>query len=154
MSFDAFNKFIEDDFLNGQRLDPASDGRPDPRPGVREANPQLGDLANDFNFDQTPRKPMLLPTCPNTDLEPTAQIGGPASIADGISGTWTATATNPDPCGTISSYSWNWGDGTTTSTTTGSAPHTYTTAGSYTITLTVTDNYGVTGTATYGVSVS
>jgi phospholipase C len=154
LSFDAYNKFIEDDFLNGQRLDPATDGRPDPRPGVREANPQLGDLANDFDFDQPPRSPVLLPTCPNTDLEPTANISGPASIAPGSSGTWTATATNPDPCGTISSYTWNWGDGTTTSTTTGSAPHSYSIAGSYTITLTVTDDYGVTGTATYAVSVS
>ena len=30
LSFDAYDKFIEDDFLNGQRLDPATDGRPDP----------------------------------------------------------------------------------------------------------------------------
>jgi phospholipase C len=154
LSFDAYNKFIEDDFLGGQRLDPNTDGRPDPRPDVRDSNPLLGHLARDFNFNQTPRKPLLLPTCPKTDLKPMPQISGPASIADGISGTWTATATNPDPCGTISSYTWNWGDGTTSSTTTGSAPHTYTTGGSYTITLTVTDNYGVTGTTTYAVSVS
>ena len=32
LSFDAYDKFIEDDFLNGQRLDPRTDGRPDPRP--------------------------------------------------------------------------------------------------------------------------
>ena len=36
LSFDAFNKFIEDDFLGGQRIDPRTDGRPDPRPDVRE----------------------------------------------------------------------------------------------------------------------
>jgi hypothetical protein len=30
LSHDAHNKFIEDDFLDGQRLDPATDGRPDP----------------------------------------------------------------------------------------------------------------------------
>ena len=36
LSFDAYLKFIEDDFLGGQRLDPATDGRPDPRPDVRE----------------------------------------------------------------------------------------------------------------------
>jgi hypothetical protein len=30
LSFDAYDKFIEDDFLNGQRIDPRSDGRPDP----------------------------------------------------------------------------------------------------------------------------
>ena len=28
LSFDAYDKFIEDDFLNGQRIDPASDGLP------------------------------------------------------------------------------------------------------------------------------
>ena len=44
LSFDAYAKFIEDDFLGGQRLDPATDGRPDPRPDVRENAPQLGDL--------------------------------------------------------------------------------------------------------------
>ena len=36
LSFDAYNKFIEDDFLGGQRLDPSTDGRPDPRPTVRD----------------------------------------------------------------------------------------------------------------------
>ncbi|MBO0731611.1 MAG: hypothetical protein J2P57_20295, partial [Acidimicrobiaceae bacterium] len=36
LSFDAYDKFIEDDFLGGQRIDPRSDGRPDPRPDVRE----------------------------------------------------------------------------------------------------------------------
>ena len=50
LSFDAFNKFIEDDFLASQRLDPSNDGRPDPRPSVRENAPALGDLVNDFNF--------------------------------------------------------------------------------------------------------
>lgn len=30
LSHDAYNKFIEDDFLGGQRLNPATDGRPDP----------------------------------------------------------------------------------------------------------------------------
>jgi phospholipase C len=61
LSHDAYVKFIEDDFLGGQRLDPATDGRPDPRPGVRENNPQLGDLVNDFDFNQPPRAPVLLP---------------------------------------------------------------------------------------------
>ena len=32
LSFDAYLKFIEDDFLAGQRIDPATDGRPDSRP--------------------------------------------------------------------------------------------------------------------------
>ena len=55
LSFDAYAKFIEDRFLHGQRLDPANDGRADPRPGVREDNPQLGDLLADFDFAQQPR---------------------------------------------------------------------------------------------------
>jgi phospholipase C len=68
LSFDAFDKFIEDDFLNGQRLDPATDGRPDPRPDVRENASQLGDLAADFDFTQKPRPPLILPVQPQTDL--------------------------------------------------------------------------------------
>ena len=44
LSFDAYDKFIEDDFLNGQRIDPASDGRPDPRPDVRENEKILGNV--------------------------------------------------------------------------------------------------------------
>src|SRR6266851_5866709 len=50
LSFDAYAKFIEDDFLGGHRLDPATDGRPDPRPDVRENAPQLGEIASDFDF--------------------------------------------------------------------------------------------------------
>jgi phospholipase C len=61
LSHDAYVKFIEDDFLHGQRLDPATDGRPDPRPGIRENAPQLGDLANDFDFSQPPTRPEILP---------------------------------------------------------------------------------------------
>ncbi|WP_051943023.1 alkaline phosphatase family protein [Streptacidiphilus rugosus] len=68
LSFDAFDKFVEDDFLHGQRLDPATDGRPDPRPDVRENAPQLGDLASDFDFTQKPRPPLILPVQPRTDL--------------------------------------------------------------------------------------
>jgi phospholipase C len=64
LSFDAYVKFIEDDFLGGQRLDPKTDGRPDPRPGVRENAPQLGNLINDFDFTQSPRAGQQLPTMP------------------------------------------------------------------------------------------
>jgi phospholipase C len=60
MSFDAYDKLIEDVFLGGQRLDPSTDGRPDPRPDVRENYSGLGDLLNDFNFGQTPRPPLIL----------------------------------------------------------------------------------------------
>jgi phospholipase C len=68
LSFDAYLKFIEDDFLGGRRLDPATDSRPDPRPDVRENAPILGDLTRDFDFSQAPRKPLLLSTHPKTDL--------------------------------------------------------------------------------------
>ncbi|MGE5249995.1 MAG: alkaline phosphatase family protein [Bacteroidota bacterium] len=64
LSFDAYLKFIEDIFLGGQRLDPLTDGRPDPRPSVRENNPQLGDLLNDLDFSQTPLPPLILPLDP------------------------------------------------------------------------------------------
>jgi phospholipase C len=67
LSQDAYLKFIEDDFLGGARLNPATDGRPDPRPGVREDETILGNLALDFDFSQVPRKPLLLPTNPQTD---------------------------------------------------------------------------------------
>jgi phospholipase C len=63
-SHDAYVKFIEDDFLGGQRIDPATDGRPDPRPDVRENNPLLGDLRADFDFNQPPRPPLILPKHP------------------------------------------------------------------------------------------
>jgi len=68
LSFDAYAKFIEDDFLRGQRLDPRTDGRPDPRPTVRETLPILGDLKRDFDFDRAPRGPVLLPVHPKTTL--------------------------------------------------------------------------------------
>ena len=71
LSFDAYLKFIEDDSLNGARIDPKTDGRPDPRPDVRENAPQLGNLIQDFDFTQAPRPPMILSETPKP---------GPASI--------------------------------------------------------------------------
>ncbi len=68
LSFDAYAKFIEDDFLGGRRLDPATDGRPDPRPSVRENQPILGTLVRDFDFAQKPRSPLILDPHPRTDL--------------------------------------------------------------------------------------
>ncbi|MBV8431059.1 MAG: alkaline phosphatase family protein [Solirubrobacterales bacterium] len=81
LSFDAYVKFIEDDFLNGQRLDPQTDGRPDRRPDVREDASQLADIADDFDFSQPPRTPVILPVDPQTDLiEPAA-----GAVASGTS---------------------------------------------------------------------
>jgi hypothetical protein len=68
LSFDGYVKFIEDDFLNSQRIDPRSDGRADPRPDVREDAATLGNLLSDFDFNQAPRPPVLLPVHPATTL--------------------------------------------------------------------------------------
>jgi phospholipase C len=68
LSFDSYLKFIEDDFVNGERLDPKTDGRSDPRPDVREAEAILGDLRQDFDFSHGPRAPLLLPEHPQTTL--------------------------------------------------------------------------------------
>jgi phospholipase C len=64
LSFDAYLKFIEDDFLTGRRLDPKTDGRPDPRKVVRENAKVLGNLVSEFDFSQQPGKPKLLPLHP------------------------------------------------------------------------------------------
>ena len=80
LSFDAYDKFIEDDFLHGQRLDPRSDGRADPRPTVREQVRLLGNLVNDFDFSQAPLSPVFLPVHPRTTLTgPTATVPPPGS---------------------------------------------------------------------------
>jgi len=71
LSHDAYVKFMEDLFLGGQRIDPTTDGRPDPRPDVRENASQLGDVILDFDFNQTPRPPLVLSVHP---------APGPASI--------------------------------------------------------------------------
>jgi phospholipase C len=73
LSFDAYLKFIEDLFLNGQRIDPTTDGRPDSRPTVRENAPELGDLLNELDFSQGPLAPLILSPDPTP---------GPASIPD------------------------------------------------------------------------
>ena len=77
LSFDAYLKFIENDFLNGNRINPKTDGRPDQRPDIRENAPILGNLASEFNFNQPPRPPMFLPLHPLTDLI----APSPASLA-------------------------------------------------------------------------
>ncbi len=68
MSFDANVRLVEDLFLNGQRLDPATDGRPDRRPTVREDTAHTGNLLDDFNFSRRPRRPLILPEHPHTTL--------------------------------------------------------------------------------------
>jgi phospholipase C len=98
LSFDAYLKFIEDDFLGGARLDPKTDGRPDPRPDVREDESQLGNLISDFDFNQTPRKPVLLNPDPNGRIN----LIGPGKI--GTTGTNPLTKC-PPPTGGLSKAS-------------------------------------------------
>ncbi len=76
LSSDAYLKFIEDDFMHGARLNPKTDGRPDPRPDVRENVPVLGNLIYAFNFHQKPRPPFILPVHPKTTLIPPKQKKG------------------------------------------------------------------------------
>lgn len=76
LSHDAYVKFIEDDFLAGRRLDPKTDGRPDPRETVAEDSPGLGDLRNDFDFTRPPRRPLILPGGIGPPYKP-GYTGGP-----------------------------------------------------------------------------
>ena len=82
LTSDAYLKFIEDDFMGGARLDPATDGRPDSRPTVRENVSILGNLINDFDFSQRPLPPLILTPCPaNTTLIPTPKPGCMDNVA-------------------------------------------------------------------------
>jgi len=64
LSFDAYLKLIEDRFLGGARLDPATMTRPDSRPTVREDVSVLGDLQEEFDFTQEPLDPLILDPSP------------------------------------------------------------------------------------------
>jgi phospholipase C len=64
LSFDAYLKLIEDIFLEGQRIDPKTDGRPDSRPNVREDDPMLGDLLRDLDFSSA-LPPLIFPPDPS-----------------------------------------------------------------------------------------
>ncbi len=148
LSSDAYAKFIEDDFLDGQRLDPASDGRPDSRPDVREDAPQLGDLLDDFNFNQTPLPPYVLNSGP--PWGPAPSYGGVISTTAGtapLTVTFDGSQTS-DYGGTIDSWDLSFGDGSPDSTGYGPPPssisHTYTAAGTYSATLQVTNQAGLT----------
>jgi phospholipase C len=80
LSFDAYLRLVEDLFVGGQRLDPETDGRPDPRPNVREDAAQLGDLLEEFDFSRPPRPPMILPPFRGESLQAAdaaSSAGGP-----------------------------------------------------------------------------
>ena len=81
LSHDAYLKFIEDDFLGSQRLDPTTDGRPDPRPDIRESKAALGDIANDFDFTQK-LQPRVLTLSTQSQ---TGTTGGGSLVINGAS---------------------------------------------------------------------
>ena len=60
LSFDAYLKFIEDDFLGGQRLDPATDGRPDPRPTCARTPRSSATCATTSTSRRHPRSRLIL----------------------------------------------------------------------------------------------
>ena len=115
LSHDAYLKFIEDDFLGAQRLNPATDGRPDSRPDVREEAPGLGNLESDFDFCQMPRPPVLLPThpAPGPASSPPGSVppSGPEPVLSSCSASSTQPPSSPSsptggaspPTGTLSS---------------------------------------------------
>ncbi len=103
LSHNAYLKFIEDDFLGGERLNPQTDGRPDSRPDVREEAPGLGNLASDFDFSQSPRAPVLLSPepgpgaasqPPGSQQPPAEETGLPSSL--GPTSATLDAAVNPD----------------------------------------------------------
>jgi phospholipase C len=125
LSYDAYNKFIEDTFLNGQRLNPANDGRPDSRPSVRENNPLLGDLSKDFDFTQPPSAPILLPS-----------VAGPNQVIPGAAVTVSGAHFHPGDTVTLTLNCGapNCSGGTPLGTTTAGAD------GSFTTTVTAPTN--------------
>ena len=68
VSFDSYLRLIEDRFVNGRRLDPKTDGRPDSRPTVRER--VAGSLLDAFDFGQEPLPPLVLNPWPWDTPEP------------------------------------------------------------------------------------
>jgi hypothetical protein len=81
------SSFIEDHFMGGARLVPATGGRPGSRPDVRESAPLLGNLASDFDFHQAPRPPFILNPCPPTTPRPRPKPGRRNSVPLRF-GTW------------------------------------------------------------------
>ncbi len=157
-SSDSIAKFIEDDFMSSARLDPATDGRPDSRPEVRENDPETSDLQSAFDFNQAPIPPLILRSGPPwgpvaaVDRSPN-DTNGTAPLTTNFDASTSVAGNTP-----IASWSLAFGDGTAPATGTGAPPsptvsHTFTTAGTYTITLGVTDQDGLTNQATATVVV-
>jgi phospholipase C/outer membrane protein assembly factor BamB len=157
LSFDAYAKFIEDDFLDGQTLDPATDGRPDSRPSVREDAPELGDLKSDFDFDKPPSPPYVLNSGPPWGRAP--QRGRTPGVTSGtvplkvaFDGSQSAAGGSP-----LASWTLSFGDGSNDASGSGpppaSTPHTYVSAGTYRATLSVEDTAGQSASTTATIKV-
>jgi DNA/RNA endonuclease G (NUC1) len=86
----------------------------------------------------------------NNTQPPLAAVSGPAGLAEGDAGSFSA-AGSIDPNGNIVSFAWNFGDGSTASGET--ASHVFAQDGVYLVTVTTTDNDGLTGTAALSVTV-
>jgi phospholipase C len=172
LTFDSYLRLIEDVFLGGERLDPSTDMRPDPRLDVRETSPLTGDLRDDFDFAQSPRKPMLLPTSPAPGpgyRTYVPSVHDPGAAAPSTNTTQTATplqgeapfdvifsgAGSLSGLNNIASWTLDFGDGTSAGG--AGAPvddinHRYLNAATYTATLQVQDTGGVTDTSTVTVN--
>jgi phospholipase C len=87
LSHESYLKFVEDDFLEDERLNPATDGRRDSRKEVYEEAPGVGNLESDFDFEQPPRPPLILSpepvpgpaSCPPGSIPSGAALPGPLS---------------------------------------------------------------------------
>ncbi|TMK20673.1 MAG: hypothetical protein E6G68_04390, partial [Actinobacteria bacterium] len=104
-SFDSYLRFIEDDFLGGSRLDPKTDGRPDPRPDVREASSVLGDLANDFDFSRPAGGTFILSQHPRRDTTTGPASSSPSGTTSGASGSPAASPSRSPRAGSAGSPS-------------------------------------------------
>ena len=69
LSFDAYDKFIEDDFLGGQRLNPATDGRPDPRPVRPREREDPGQPGQRLRLQPEPAPAARPPGAPQDDTD-------------------------------------------------------------------------------------
>jgi PKD repeat protein len=169
-TFDSIVKFIEDRFTGGQRLDPTTDGRADPRPTVREIAPTTGDLRDAFDFTQTPPAPSIQPTVksgaqlaqPMPPIPKVLARAAPPAEKAPLAGTapfdvrFDGSASHAD--GGIAHWRLSFGDGSPDATGTGDPPaslvHTYTTAGTFTAALVTTDGSGAHARATQTITVS
>jgi phospholipase C len=83
-SDDSYATLLEDWFAGGARLNPSELGNPDHRPTIRDAltsvttikgkSVPLGDLRSEFDFTQTPLRPLILSTLIPTNITATCSV--------------------------------------------------------------------------------